>query len=250
MNQIIAQDKKEVAHRLLDELVKQGVSLNVDQGKLRVLTRQGALNARNLAQLKSCKEEIIALLNAQKDSRTIVLNPGNRGRNEPFPLTDIQRAYWVGHQDAFDLGSVSIHFYAEVQSEPIDIHRLNVAINKLIARHDMLHAVVDGEGNQRILSDVPQYAVELVNCLGMSNAECQDLLHQLREKKSHSHRDSAIWPGFSFTLVKLSEHQDLLLFSVDLLHVDGGSLLILFDELYQFYSDETFSPEPLVISYR
>ena len=49
---------------------------------------------------------------------TSLAGPGGRGaaagdragpaaRHEPFPLTDIQQAYWVGRSDAFELGNVS-----------------------------------------------------------------------------------------------------------------------------------------------
>lgn len=250
MNPVAEQDKTAMARRLLDNLVAQGISLSVEHDKLRILTAQGKLGDHQLQQLKSCKEEIIALLLAQKNSNRITLNNQDTERYAPFPLTDIQRAYWVGHQNAFDLGNVCIHFYAEVSCKPLDVARLNQAINKSIARHDMLRAIVDAEGNQCILEQVPQYQVEVINSLHLSAAEQQQRLQTLRQQLSHSNRDAGIWPGFSFTLVNLGEREDILMISVDLLHVDGGSLLILFDEIHKFYSDDNYDPQPLDISYR
>ncbi|MEO0688243.1 MAG: phosphopantetheine-binding protein, partial [Cyanobacteria bacterium J06649_11] len=36
------------------------------------------------------------------------LVPDLNQRYEPFPLTDIQQAYWIGRNQAFELGNVSI----------------------------------------------------------------------------------------------------------------------------------------------
>src|SRR6185503_7538893 len=39
---------------------------------------------------------------------------------EPFPLNDIQQAYWIGRGDAFDLGNIATHGYLEVESDELD----------------------------------------------------------------------------------------------------------------------------------
>ena len=36
-----------------------------------------------------------------------LLVPDKGKRYEPFPLTDVQQAYWLGRSDVFDLGGVS-----------------------------------------------------------------------------------------------------------------------------------------------
>jgi yersiniabactin nonribosomal peptide synthetase len=49
-------------------------------------------------------------------------------RFEPFPLTDIQYAYWIGRSGQYELGSVSCHVYMELDIVGLDIERLNLAI--------------------------------------------------------------------------------------------------------------------------
>src|SRR6185436_20391332 len=79
--------------------------------------------------------------------------PDPARRHLPFPLTDVQQAYLIGRGDAFALGQVSTHAYAEVDARGIDLARLTHAYRTLIARHDMLRAVVHPDGRQEILRE-------------------------------------------------------------------------------------------------
>ena len=45
-------------------------------------------------------------------------------RYEPFPPTEVQRAYLVGRSDRFTLGGVGCHFYTELDGDDIDLDRL------------------------------------------------------------------------------------------------------------------------------
>lgn len=53
--------------------------------------------------------------------------PDPARRNEPFPLIEIQQAYWIGRSAAYELGDVSIHTYLEVEGNKIDLGRLTGA---------------------------------------------------------------------------------------------------------------------------
>ena len=63
----------------------------------------------------------------------------------PFPLTEIQYAYWVGRGPNFVLGNVAPHAYFELEGRRLEPAVLGAAWNRLITRHGMLRAVV-GEG--------------------------------------------------------------------------------------------------------
>ena len=76
-------------------------------------------------------------------------------RNDPFPLTDMQQAYWLGRRNDVALGSVSCYLYTEFDTSQIDLARAEAAWNVLIKRHDMLRAVILPDGTQKILRDVP-----------------------------------------------------------------------------------------------
>src|SRR5262249_29058143 len=63
------------------------------------------------------------------------VEPDPKHRYEPFPLTDLQQAYWVGRTDTFALGDISIHLYLEYESDQLDLERFSQAWNLLIKRH-------------------------------------------------------------------------------------------------------------------
>src|SRR5712692_8290541 len=58
-------------------------------------------------------------------------------RYEPFPLTDLQQAYWIGRTDAVELGNIACHVYHEIDMVGLDLERFERAWQRLIARHDM-----------------------------------------------------------------------------------------------------------------
>jgi len=58
----------------------------------------------------------------QTASPTIV--PAPASLHEPFPLTDLQKAYWLGRGDYFELGNVGCHVYVEVDLPGLDRRRL------------------------------------------------------------------------------------------------------------------------------
>ena len=76
--------------------------------------------------------------------------------HQPFPLTDLQNAYWIGRSAAFELGRVAAHAYFEFErTDALDIGRLTETWQRLIARHGTLRAIVRADGQQQILECVP-----------------------------------------------------------------------------------------------
>lgn len=75
-------------------------------------------------------------------------------RYQPFALTDVQQAYTVGRQPGFATGGVGSHFFVEFEIADLDLTRLETVWNRLIARHDMLRAIVR-DGQQQVLEQTP-----------------------------------------------------------------------------------------------
>lgn len=59
---------------------------------------------------------------------------------QPFPLTDVQYAYWVGRDEEQYLGGIDCHAYLEFDGENIEPERLEKAWNVLQYHHPMLRA--------------------------------------------------------------------------------------------------------------
>ncbi len=58
---------------------------------------------------------------------TPALVPDPEHAHEPFPATDVQRAYWLGRAEEMRLGGVGAHYYSEFDGTDVDLPRLEAA---------------------------------------------------------------------------------------------------------------------------
>lgn len=158
-------------------------------------------------------------------------------QNEPFNLSNVQLAYLMGRTDRFELGGISAHYYIEIESE-LDLHRFNRSINKLIHRHPVLRSVILKSGKQQILSDIPQYDMQIENLKDMLPSKQQERIEKERERMSHHIFDTECWPLFEFKAFKLSDTTNYIFFGLDLLIADATSVNLMAKELRYFYDNE------------
>ena len=177
------------------------------------------------------------------------LEPDAARRHDPFPLTDIQRAYWLGRNPAFELGRVGIHVYEEIDADGLDLERLDAAWHRVVSRHDMLRAVVLPSGDQRILP-AARYSIEVRDLRGADPQTRQRTLLEWRDALSHRVYAPAEWPMFSIVACRLDEDLTRVLVSVDALNVDMGSFKIVFGEWMALYREPARSLPELTLSYR
>ena len=170
-------------------------------------------------------------------------------RHEPFPLTDVQQAYWVGRSNLLGLGSVACHLYAEFELPALEVPRLEDAWNGVVARHDMLRAVIDDDGRQRILADVPRYRIE-DSTLVETTTDPQALRLERRERMSHNVMRTDRWPLFELRVTRLNEQRSILHVSIDRLIADGESTRLALTELMDRYEGAAPVPVPLQVSFR
>jgi amino acid adenylation domain-containing protein len=171
-------------------------------------------------------------------------------RYDPFPMTAVQQAYWLGRSGVFELGNISTHSYIEVELYDFDLGRFERAWNALIERHDMLRAVFASDGTQRILPVVPRYTIACEDLRGRSAAEQQRHLERVRDHASHQIFDATQWPLFEVRASRLSDRLLRLHFSMDALPSDAMSSMLLVRELDQLYADPLATLPPLAISFR
>lgn len=149
-------------------------------------------------------------------------------RFEPFPLTEIQQAYWLGRTGLYAFGGMSTHCYFEMAAPDLDLARAEDAWNRLIEAHDMLRVVLlpDGSG-QRILPEVPRY--EFLTAAGAGDPRAE-----LRRIMSAEQTDLTNWPLFSIGVS--GEGPDRVLhLSFDNTALDGFSIFSLFAQWKQSY---------------
>jgi pyochelin synthetase len=188
-------------------------------------------------------------ISAKPEKSAAIVVPDPASRYEPFPLTDVQRAYWLGRTNYFELGNIGCHVYFEFDVPDVDRGQMQAAWQKLIDRHDMLRAVVGEDGLQRVLQHTPHYEIKNLNLRGVDHAKARLELEAIRRRMAHQVFPADRWPLFELRMTEL-DGQTLLHFSLDLLFIDLWSMQILFDEWWQLAFDPDAYLAPLEITFR
>jgi amino acid adenylation domain-containing protein len=172
------------------------------------------------------------------------------GDHEPFPMTDIQQAYWAGRSADFGFGGVATHSYHEIDAAGLDLGRLAAAWNRLVERHDMLRAVFTADGSQRILPETPLYDIAVDDLRGLAAHDSDARLAGVRRRMSHQVLPSDRWPIFEIRASLLDDGRTRLHLSFDAIVADLSSRRILMREWSALYSDPTLTPTPPAASFR
>ncbi|MFJ4142891.1 polyketide synthase [Pseudomonas sp. NPDC089734] len=170
--------------------------------------------------------------------------PDPASRFEPFPLTPIQHAYWLGRTDLIDYGGVACHVLFEWDKAyaDFDLTRFERAWNALIARHDMLRMVVDSDGRQRILEQTPWYALPRNDLRDLPHEQQQQRLLGIREEMSYRVLPADRWPLFEVTVSELDNGHCRLHMNLDLLLFDVQSFKVMMDDLATAYAGQDLAP--------
>jgi len=238
----------------MDRLRTLDVKLSAQGERLRCNAPQGVLTSALRMELARRKPELMAWLRQGGGEAPgpgpLRIVPAAAERHQPFPLTDIQQAYWIGRGGELELGNVAPHFYTEVDFEALDLERLEAVLRLLIARHDMLRAVVSADGFQRILPEVPAYEVGVLDLRGERPETAAAALAETRERLSHQVLDAGRWPLFEIRASRLPDGRVRLHLSLDLLIGDAWSFQIFFRELFGLYADPGLELPRLELSFR
>jgi amino acid adenylation domain-containing protein len=179
-----------------------------------------------------------------------VIVPNPHERYLPFPITDVQQAYWIGRNGAFDLSNVATHVYTEIDCVELGLELFEKTWQQLIDRHEMLRAIVQPDGQQRILEQVPPYKIEVLDLRGKSPDIVASQLAEIRDRMSHEVLPADQWPLFKIQAAQFNDNQVRLYISIDVLIGDAWSFEILSRELLQlFYNPESSLP-PIKLSFR
>ena len=239
-------------HLLLNNIAQKGVKLASNGDSLDVDAPKGVLTPELRDSLIKHKAKILELIRQNSFNSTALppIVPEPDQRYQPFPLTDMQHAFWVGRSGVFELGNVANHGYYEIEGKNLDLARLNDGLQKLIDRHDMLRAVVLPDGQQQILATVPPYQIAVLDLRGKDEKEIELELKAIRDRLSHQVLPADRFPLFEFRVTLLNEDRFRLHISYDLQIFDAWSLFRLFDEWHQLYQNPQLELKPLTISFR
>jgi amino acid adenylation domain-containing protein len=240
---------------LLATLSALKINIEVSEGRLRVHAPAGVLTPELQQEISRHKDALIAKLTisrsaAPQEEELPRIVPDAASRYEPFPLNDVQHAYWIGRSSHLELGDVSSHIYFEFEGGDLDPDRLSAAFRKVVALHGMLRAVIDVNGRQRVLETVPDYEIAVCDLRCASPRQRDEEMERVRAEMSHQMFDSGTWPLFEVRLIRTGEGSSRLCVSLDFLVLDAWSMLILFKQWYGFYESPALAVPAPDLSFR
>ncbi|RZQ52352.1 non-ribosomal peptide synthetase, partial [Pseudoalteromonas phenolica] len=194
-----------------------------------------------------------AMLNTTAKQPSFQLQADIINREKPFPLTEVQRAYWLGQTPEMPLSCSSLYLF-EFEATGLDLTRFINAWQTLVAHHEMLRAVVTSAGEQVILKDSPNIQVKQVQ---LDSAEQQRAQKKLREmwralNDNHENRTHEDYhhPQFALLAVHYGQGKTRLGINFDYLTLDGYSIKLLLDQLAHLYHDLNYQLPKVDMSFR
>ena len=230
---------------LVADLARRGVILSPDGEDLRIRAPKNALTDEHRAALRERKDEIITLLKARAADGPAAIprvTAAPEQAYEPFPLTDMQQAIFAGGRDAFEIGNLSGNGYIEVDTVGLDIDKIKRAWRQLIQRHAMLRAVVLPNGENKVLPEVPDYEIEVLDLRGRPADEVEAQLEEFRLEMPREMFAWDTWPLFRFRATLLDGNRTRLHMGSSLLVADSLSLMQLWRELSLLNTDQELEP--------
>ncbi|MEV6798317.1 amino acid adenylation domain-containing protein [Micromonospora rifamycinica] len=241
----MSNDPRIPVQRLVADLERAGLRLWAEDGVLKFRAPAGFMTDERRTLLRARRDEILAHLANGGMPRVV---PDAEHRHEPFPITEVQSAYLLGRGSTFAYGGVACHGYGELHYPDLDPERMTRAWRTLVARHDMLRAVVDIDGSQRVLPEVEDYQVAVDDLRGRGREAFDRGVVEARSAMDHRVFRPDVWPLFEARLTR-GDDEAVLHVSVDFLIADFVSIQIILDELHQLYHDTGPLPE-LEIGFR
>lgn len=245
--------------KTLDELLLELGRLNIkvwaDGSNLRYQAPKDILTSDILAQIKTYKTEILAILNQSSiESKSIIKPVDATIKNDGLPLSFTQQQFWLLHHL-----EESNYIYNMVRAfrleGDLNISNFERAIQCLIVRHSILRTgfkVVNGSPVQVITPHL-NFEIPVIDLQNLSETErisqAQQLLLQERTR-AFDLNQSPVW---RVTLICLHPQTHLLMFNLHHIICDDWSIQVFLRELSALYQEvstgKTASLSELPIQY-
>lgn len=154
---------------------------------------------------------------------------------EPFDLTDVQYAYWIGRKESQYLGGVGCHGYVEVRCKALDPKRLQEAWNVVQYSHPMLRACYTDDGKQYVMERPYTHELTIEDISFLSETKQHERLLQKREELSHRLLKIDEGQVAQLQLTKCGDDDYMLHFDIDLLICDVLSFKIILRDVARYY---------------
>ncbi|MCF2857714.1 amino acid adenylation domain-containing protein [Pseudoalteromonas sp. SMS1] len=224
------------------------------------LKQQGLASPKPLRDLFSAPQlsAYAARLDSVASTPKLEVMPDLDNRFAPFPLTEVQRAYWMGQTPGLPLNCSTLYLL-ELEGENVDLQRMAKAWDQLVEHHEMLRAVITPDGQQQLLSHLPAMSIAQVSLNSETNNHsdaARDHLHQFWRKichqaqQSHDQSESVTLPNHRICAVHYGDNKTRLGIIFDYLTLDGFSIKLLLDQLASLYNDPAYHLPEINVSFR
>jgi amino acid adenylation domain-containing protein len=222
------------ATQLITKLSSLGINIWLENYNLRYKAPHGALTADLKHEIIANKEALIVFLKENSSVPSISIQSDPRHRYEPFPLTELQEAYWVGEKDFYRMKAVP-YLYHEHEIVTLDVERFQNAVNALIERHEILRTSVLSNGTQIIQQQVPKYKVDYRDISHLPQSQIRDILETKRTHIEACLPNLEAGQPFYFCIHRLPDCFRLHI-AFRLIAIDGVSLNVLYSDLLNLYN--------------
>ncbi|MBD2813655.1 amino acid adenylation domain-containing protein [Xenorhabdus sp. Flor] len=228
------------AAQIINEALNQGITLFVIDNKLKYKTSRDSIPPELLNEWKQHKQELIDFLNqldSEEDTNTYRLQDIPRyDRAEHYPLSFAQQRLWL--IDQLTEGSHQYNCTGDFRlREPLNLNAFEAAIATLLERHEALRThfkIIDNEPRQVIATsyDLP---ITMHDLSLLSEAEKEQQVKQLGEQEWKQVVNLSTDLMLRIRLLKLTEDDYLILYTIHHIACDGWSLAIFISELLTLY---------------
>ncbi len=174
---------------------------------------------------------------ADVPARAGVRTPEPVGTGGPFPLSDMQRAYWIGRAPGQELGGVSAAYYVEFDGAGVEPARLEAAVRAVRARHPMLRARFTADGRQDVVEATTWPPLQVQDLRGATDPQFERELTLLRSRLSRRWLQIERAEVFDVRLSLLPGGRTRVHVNVDMLVCDAQSFRTVLTDLAAGYRD-------------
>jgi hypothetical protein len=229
----------------ITHLRQKGVSLWLDQGRLRYRTLRGALTAEEIRVLKSSARHIVTLLASSPDPERENCEPQTLHCRSSAPLTFSQLEHWQSNELS-ERSAVRQLASALRLLGRLDVAVLANSLDRIVRRHDALRTriiLVDGIPQQKISEH--NGCEPRVHDLSMLSQNARDMrLAELIEQLILEPIDVSVGPLLGVDVARLGSEEHVVMVAMEHSISDAVSLQIFIDELFTCYQRLSQGLEP------
>lgn len=168
------------------------------------------------------------------------MSPGTRR----FPLTEGQKEMWLSAQIQPEASGAFNASNIVTLKGPLNVECLRHAIRQVVDRHEALRSTLSPDGMWILVSPSLEVDVPVHDFTDLPQVEREARTAQILSLEGQRLFDLAAGPLVTFHILKLSQNEHLLVFSLNMILCDGWGYNVALEEISELYSAFVEGREP------